>query len=504
MGYCKRPPLISIAILSASTLGSEILLMHLFSVIRYHHFAYMVISLALLGYGVSGTCLFIFRDYLARYYSQVYLGCILLFGITVVGSFFLAQEIPFNGEEIFWDGWQIVYLGAQFLLLSLPFFFAATAIGLTLSVFSSDITAVYGCDLVGAGIGSLFVLLVMFVFLPVNGLLVISSLGFCAALIALSEMSVSRPGPVIAVVLVLAITMIAAGLKSELKISPYKSLTNQLRVEGSRVVDRLSSPLGFLHVVENKKIPFRHTPGLSITALQEPLPQIAVFTNGDNMSVITEKAETTGELAYFDQITSALVYNIAEIERALFLGVGGGADILGAYSHGVEDITGVELNPQMVGLLRERYAEYSGFGSKYVPDIYTGDIRGFIEQSTKKFDLIQLSLIDSFSPSTSGLYSVNENYLYTVEALQDYLEHLSERGILSITRWIKNPPRDTLKIFATAVAVLRKNGAENIEQRLLLIRSWQTSTLLIKNSDFLVSEIREAEAFCQERGFDIA
>ncbi len=500
----NRPPFISVVMLSASALGSEILLMHLFSVIRYHHFAYMVISLALLGYGMSGTILFILREHLSRYYSQVYLGCIVLFGITVVGAFLLAQEIPFNGEEIFWDRWQIVYLVAQFFLLSLPFFFAATAIGLTLSVYPDDITAIYGCDLAGAGVGTFLVLLVMFVFLPIGGLVFICCLGLFAALIGLWEMNFPRPGRVVAGVLGLAVIVGVVGGKSELKISQYKSLMNQLRVEGSRVVERFSSPLGFLHVVENNKIPFRHAPGLSLNALQEPLPQMAVFTNGDNVSVITEKPKTWEELGYFDQITSALPYNIAKIKNGLFLGVGGGADIIGALSHGGAEITGVELNPQMISLLLGKYAEYSGFGSIFDPIIYSGDMRGFIDQNKKKFDLIQLSMVDSFSPSTSGLYSVNENYLYTVEALQGYLEDLSTGGILSITRWIKNPPRDTLKLFATAVEVLKKTGVEKIEQRLLLIRSWQTSTLLIKNSDFSLVEIRDAEKFCNERGFDIS
>ncbi len=162
----RRPPLISITLLSASALGYEILLIHLYAIIRYHHLAYMVISLALLGYGMSGTCLSIWRKPLSRYYPVIYLACIMLFACSVPGSFLLAQEIPFNGEELLWDKYQMLYLSGQFLLLMLPFFFAATAIGLTFSEYSDRITTIYGFDLCGAGIGSLLIIVLFFLLQP--------------------------------------------------------------------------------------------------------------------------------------------------------------------------------------------------------------------------------------------------------------------------------------------------------------------------------------------------
>jgi hypothetical protein len=112
--------------------------------------------------------------------------------------------------------------------------------------------------------------------------------------------------------------------------------------------------------------------------------------------------------------------------------------------------------------------------------------------------------LDSFGASAAGLYSLSENYLYTVQALQEYLARLSPGGMLAISRWIKLPPRDTLKLFATAVEALRQSGIDEPEKRLVLIRGWQTSTLLVKNSPFSEKEIHSIKKFCEARSFDTA
>jgi spermidine synthase len=210
-------------------------------------------------------------------------------------------------------------------------------------------------------------------------------------------------------------------------------------------------------------------------------------------------------LSYLDWMTSALPYHLRKPDKVAILGVGGGQDILQARYHGVRSITGVELNPQFVELLGVRYGQFSGnLLSAPGVTVHIGDMRGFMEQSLEKFDLIHLALVDAFSPSASGLYALSEDYLYTVEALQEYIRHLSPHGFLSITRWIKNPPRDSLKLMATAVTALRQSGIDDVGHHLALVRGWQTSTLLVKASGFTETEVVRIEEFCQARSFDVA
>ena len=136
--------------------------------------------------------------------------------------------------------------------------------------------------------------------------------------------------------------------------------------------------------------------------------------------------------------------------------------------------------------------------------LHIGEARSFAASSPGDYDLIQVSLLDSFSASASGQYALSENQLYTTEALAELLQQLAADGLLAITRWIKLPPRDTVKLFATAIAALRAGGVTDPGQQLILIRGWQTSTLLIKNSAITPQETNRAREFCAARSFDVA
>ncbi|MGI9569155.1 MAG: SAM-dependent methyltransferase, partial [Desulfobulbia bacterium] len=249
----------------------------------------------------------------------------------------------------------------------------------------------------------------------------------------------------------------------------------------------------------------RHVPGMSLNANQEPLNQIGVFTDGDNISVMTEYPADLNRLGYLDQITSALPYHLKKLNHILIVGAGGGADVLQAKFHQIPNISAIEINPQIVDLVNESYGDFTGH--LYRRDdvtIHISEARDYLVKSSESYDLIQLALFDAFNGSISGLYSLNESYLYTTEALRIYLQRLNPDGYVSLTRWIKLPPRDTLKLFATATTVLRQMGVTSPEKSLILIRSWQTSTLLIKNGMFTNEELAAIETFCHERSFDLA
>jgi Spermine/spermidine synthase domain len=500
-----RPPYISIMLLSAGALAYEILLMRLFSIIQWHHFAYMIIGLALLGYGISGTLISITQHLLLPIYRSVFIASVLLFSVSATGCFFAAQTIPFNAEAILWDGRQTLHLLLIFLLLTLPFFFAASAICLTFRHFAGQVARIYAMDLIGAGVGSLGIVLLLFHVFPQQALIVIGLLGLAAALIAGRELRVEKWLWIRLGISLVLLMMFIAGQSLQLNLSPYKSLVQALRISGTRIVEERSSPLGLLSVVESKDIPLRHAPGLSLNATREPPPQLGVFTDGDNMTVITRFPESVEQLAYLDQTTSALPYHLKKPKRVLILGAGGGADILQAKYHDVSQIDAVELNPQLVDMVKGNYNRFAGglYHQKGVT-IHIDEARGFLTKSAKRYDLIQLALVDAFNASASGLYALNESYLYTVEALQLYLGHVEHGGFLALTRWIKMPPRDTLKLFATAAEALRQSDIQSPESRLALIRSWQTSTLLIKNGVFQTEEIRAIQRFCDVRSFDIA
>ena len=478
--------------------------MRLFSIIQWHHFAYMMISLALLGYGVSGAFLMLLQRPLLQRFAASYIINLALFGIGLVGCFLFAQHIPFNAEEMLWDPWQTVWLLSTYLLLAVPFFFAANAIGLALIHYRDRLSRIYAADLVGAGLGSIGILLLLFAVLPLQALTVLGLLGICAALIGIWELRQSLTVAWLLLPLAAALLLMPASWNT-LEMSPYKGLSQTLLVKDTRIIAQRSSPLGLLSVVESPTIPLRHAPGLSLNATIEPPAQLGVFTDGDGLSVISRYDGNRQTLAHLDQLTSALPYHLRSIKHALILGAGGGADVLQALYHHTTNIDAVELNPQFARLVSTDYADFAGhLYQQPGVNLHIAEARSFVTASPGDYDLIQVSLLDSFSASASGQYALSENHLYTTEALAEFLQKLSADGFLSITRWIKLPPRDTLKLFATGIAALRASGVTEPGQQLILIRGWQTSTLLIKNGNVSTQELERVRAFCAARSFDVA
>ncbi|WP_340121368.1 SAM-dependent methyltransferase [Methylobacter svalbardensis] len=496
--------LAAVGIISASSLAYEILLMRLFSIIQWHHFAYMMISLALLGYGVSGVFLALNRDRLAQHFPAAIMTNMLLFSLFAPACFLLAQQVPFNSAEILWAPQQLLFLFGIYLMLTLPFLFAANVVGLSLYRYRNQVASIYAADLFGAGLGSAGVILLLFAVFPEQLLTVLMLSGIAATLlVSIDSFDRSKYGIIASVIIGLTIIFTPTGWVT-LKVSPYKSLNQLLQVPGTKIIDRYSSPLGLISVVKSETTPLRHAPGLSLNATTEPPEQLAVFIDADNISAITRYNGKPETLGYLDQTTSALPYHLKQLADILILGAGTGSDILQANYHAIKRIDAVELNPQIIELMQIKYADFSGhLYSKPNVNLHIDEARGYLATTRKTYDLINISLLDAFGASTSGLYSMAENYLYTEQAIQEYLRHVSPGGYLSISRWIKIPPHDEPKLLATVINALKDAGVRQPGQQIIMIRGWQTSTLIVKNGVISAEEISRLKQFCNERSFDL-
>ena len=498
----------AVALVSATALAYELLLMRLLSLLHWQHFAAMIISLALLGYGASGSFLTVSREWLAGRPGLALRVNAALFAIAMAAGYLFSGDIPFNGLELIWDCRQLGYLGALFVLLALPFFFAANCVGLALMWRREVLHRIYFVDLLGAGIGAVGVVGLLFV-LPLGGclrvLMVTAALaavlgGWGQAAGSAYARWFGRGLPLLGVAL---IGLIPATVPLD-KISQFKGLPQALAVSGARVVEQRSSPLGLLTVVDNPVIPLRHAPGMSLMSGVEPPAQLAVFTDGDGLDAITRFDGELAPLGYLDQLTSALPYHLAVRPRVLALGAGGGAPVLQALYHGAKSVDAVELNPQLVELVRRRYAGFAGavYDRKEV-QVHIAEARAFVARSDRHYDLIQVAALDAYGASGAGLYAQSESYVYTAEALRAYYRHLRPEGILAITRWLKLPPRDSLKLIATLDDALREEGIGSPATRVVLIRGWQTATLLAKRGPFTAAEIERVRGFCADRSFDL-
>jgi len=498
-----KPPLLSIAMISLLALSYEILLMRLFSIIQWHHFAYMIISIALLGYGASGAFLMLIRNQLAKHFRLLFYGNILLFSLSSILCFVVSQAISFHPLELLWDLRQWLSLSAIYLLLIVPFFSAANAIGLVLNIYSEKINLVYSADLLGAALGSLFIIVLLFWLFPQQILITIFALSLATVGLAIIEID-KHYGWCFSFISIALLVWLLPQQGLQIKPSEYKQLNQTLNVIGATRISQTTGPLGVLTVVENETIPFRHAPGLSLNNTQEPPPQKAIFTDGDGMTMITAFNGQTEPLTYMSQMTSTLPYVLLKQPKVFIIGAGGGSDILQALYFEASSIDAVELNRQIVDLVKTEYANFSGnlYNQKNI-HIHIQDARAFLNTHNESFDLIQLSLIDSFGAASAGLYSLNENYLYTIEAIQHYWQHLTPNGVLAFTRWLKLPPRDALKLVATVVAALKQQGVAQPTQHLAMIRSWNTTTLVLTKQAMTHEHIASIKHFAEQQSFDL-
>lgn len=498
-----RPPIASVALLSSAALAAEILLSRLFAVVHWHHFAYLIISLALLGFGASGTFLALARRRLLKRLAASYLASAAAFSVLVLLCPVAARALPFRAEALLWDPWQPLWLALVFLVLALPFFCAASAIGLVLTAYRPVAGRVYAADLAGAGLGSLGVLALLYVVWPEDALRVLAAAGLLSVCVGAIELR-ARGLVLVAVLAALGVLALAAVPPDVLRFDPgpYKALSHALRVEGTRVVLERSSPLGRISVIESPRVPLRSAPGRSLTAASELPPQLGLFIDGDGPQALTAASDDPSRLAFLGETTSALAYRLATPRTVLVVDAGGGMEVLRARQSGAGRIDAVESNPQVASLLAEEFSAYTG-GLADDPRVHleVGDTRGFLAAGERRYELVQMSLTGG--GGAGGLAALNEDYRHTVEAFALYVEHLAPDGFLSVTRWVQVPPRDALKLLATAIAALESRGVGDVAERLLMIRGWQTVTLLVKNGRVSDEDVQRLRAFCDALSFDV-
>ncbi len=495
--------LLAIGLVSAAALAYEVLLVRLFAIIQWHQLASMIISVALLGYGAGGSFLGLFATRLATRYDKAFAVLAALFGASTIPCFLAAQGLGFNPLQAVWDPAQALRLGGIYLFLCLPFAFAACAIGLALGHYRERLQVIYACDLLGASAGALCAMGLLYLVFPGTALKAVAMLGILAALTACHG-AVPKWFPAVLPLALAGLSLLPEGWVRPEPL-PYKGLPQTLEVLGTRVVAERSSPLGLLTLVESKKVPFRRAPGLSLNTPTEPPEQLGLFQDADGMSALTRFRGDRAALAYLDYLPSALPYHLIESPTVLVLGMGGGAGVLQAVYHGARGIAAVELNPQIIALLREDFRDYTG-GILDRPEVrvHNADARSFVAGTGARYDLIELSLLDGAGPSVAGLQASSASYLYTVEALGDYLQRLTPGGILAITRSVMLPPRDGLKLVAMAVSALNARAAPAPARRLAWIRGFRTHTLLIRNAVFEADDRSRIRDFCRARSFDIA
>ena len=489
-------------LLSAATLMLQVTYTRLLSVALWHHFVWMVVSIALLGYAASGTLLLVFPGLLKVEFDRLLTVTSTLFSVSALLSYAASNYIPFDPSRLAWDRLQLLYITAYYLLLFIPFLLSGLVVALAVERAGSRISRLYFSNLLGSALGSIFVL-PLFGPLTGPGVMVLTSFIAGASAIAFALNLRGRGFSMVSGwMLVLLVLLPYAGGLLPVRISPYKSLMVALRYPDAKLIETRWNAFSRVDVVTSGLV--RYAPGLSLQYEASIPDQVGVIVDGDALNAITKYDGRPSSLAFTEFLPAALPYRLLSNPRVLVIDAGGGLGVLSALHHDSNWIVAVEVNPIVVELVRQKYRLFSG--SIYQNEkvrVVVSEGRSFIRSSREEYDIIELSMAHGASASSTGIYALSENYLYTVESFKEFIGHLSEKGFLSVSRWLLPPPREDVRIVSLAVSALEGLGVPDPAEHIAVIRSWGTITLLVGRSPLTEEEIAAIRGFCREMGFDI-
>ena len=481
---------IGLFLLGAGVLLLELALTRVLSVLVWYHFAFLIVAVALLGFGVSGTLLTVWPRLSRAPLGRILPGCGVGFGVSAVLGFLATSRIPFRPFGVLGDGTQILYLGLVFVLLSVPFACAGTAVGAMLSRWPHAAGGIYGADLVGAGLGCLVFPPTISVFGGAGSVIVAALFG-CGAVLCFSW----RQGAFWRRVFISVLAGIGLGLWGG----------TRCLSAGSDAAKRIFQigPERILHTEWNA---FSR---IDVIAPTSPDDALMVVIDGGAATAYIPRIEAGLEGEEGDRVRDGLplIHQMKTEADVLVIGSGGGIDVRDFLVNGARSVTAVEINPILNRLVTRTYADFAGhlYADPRVRWV-TEDARSFLHWSRQPYDIIFAGLTITNAASASGALSLVENHLLTVEALQEALERLTEDGILYILR----PELDVLRLTATAARALRQVGLADPMGSVVVLRLpsgdglfSRRAALMVKRGPFIDAELLQIQTYTPRYAWEV-
>jgi Spermine/spermidine synthase domain len=483
-------------LLSLATLLLELALTRILSVSLWYHFGFLVISTALLGFGVSGITLALWPGLRERKDLDLGLGiCGLAFAVCVVFSFWCMQRIPFDPFSVAVDHRQFVFMPIYFVLVALPFFCSGLAISLLLTRGSKEINRLYAYDLLGAGVGCALVAAVIARFGGTGSVLIAACVGSLSAVCFASgsRRIIASIGTVVTVLL------LGASFYGE-RLIPIHVSANK----GRRKIEAIYSAwnaLSFVQVVEypgEEKQPAERRilidAGTAATGISDLRPDVR--------KALADRPEQVEQL-------SMIAYAKKPNPKILIIGSGAGDQVLEGLQRHASSITAVEINSAINDIVANRMNDFWG-NLYHQPEVrlVTDEGRSFVRRSKEKYDAIISVHTISNAAVSSGALSLAENYVLTREAFEDYFDHLTPDGAIFFTR----PEFQIPRLVSTAREIFTQRGIGPIDNHVFVFSESEPmeapgrlsflAGFLLKKSEFLPGELEEIRKILKGPGPD--
>lgn len=433
----ERTLLAGLGLTSFAALLLELALTRLFSVVLFYHFAFLAISIALLGLGAGGVFAYLRKRRLAQFSTRTLAARLCMANSVLV---LLVLEVVLHVPvALTVTGKNFLHLSVLYVAAAVPFFLTGLLFSIVFARETWRVPRLYGADLCGGALACLAVVpLLNFIGGP-NTILA-AAVVMAAAAWVWAESSNARK---IAAGLVVAFILLIAANHS------------------NRLID----------VIYAKGM-FRD-PGWVEFARWNALSRVEVDRQGEGKAIVIDADASTYimncDLAHWHG--SEWEHNLMSAPPALanvlrphgefaIIGPGGGVDVLRAVANGSPSVTGIEINPIIANtIMRGRYADYAlHLYERPEVHIHVTDGRSYLRSTPQQFDVVQMTLVDTWASTAAGAFALSENNLYTVEAFREYFEHLKPNGMIAITRWEFRQPREALRVVAVAMQALHSLG----------------------------------------------
>ncbi|MBN1448017.1 MAG: spermidine synthase-like protein [Bacteroidetes bacterium] len=494
---------VAIAALSASLLAFQLALMQLFGLVQWHHYAYLVISIALMGFGASGSIFALLRDRMLAARTSLFPAlaslCAVLMILTTGAA--LLTSSGFDPFLLFTDTRHVGRLLGTCILLFLPFVPGALVLVLAFATWPQHIGSLYRSNLAGSAAGGILALLLPWLLSPEH---IPSGVALLAVLASAFLLPSSPRGSVLIPAMALLLCLLSIVLQPDAKISEYKSLSRTLDLPDAEVLLEANSPAGMLHVVRAPAL--RHAPGLSLTYRGSIPARDALFRDGNMLGVLTgkssEKHPEEGASVLLDWTTRALPYALGRAERVLVLEAGAGEEVAQAVDRGAALVTALQPDARLRSLLYGSLARMTDSlfhhpGVRMLPR----DARSVLA-SEGRYDLIVHPVVESMGGS-AGLHALQEEYTLTVEAFEAMWQRLSPRGRIEVTVWMDYPWRSPLRLCATLATMLERVGFSP-RHHLIAVRGWGMLTFVVTRFPVTGEHAVRTREFCERLQFDPA
>jgi spermidine synthase len=443
-----RALLAGIALSSFAALLLELALTRLFSVVLFYHFAFLAISIALLGLGAGGVFAHLKKGWLAHFETRglvawLCAGNALIVPVVLVVVLHTPVSLQLSKANS-------LRLTAIYMASTVPFFITGLQFSLVFAREAANIAPLYAADLTG---GALACLAIVPLLNSLGGPNTVLFTGMCMAVAGTVWAASGRPRKSAAACAALLLILIAANHAGKLFDIVY-----------AKGVFRDASRVEF--------------------ARWNAISRVEVDRRGDVKTIVIDADASTGIMnvdpkrwqgtVWEKNLMSAppALVNVLRPEGAYaIIGPGGGEDVLRAVATGSPSVTGIEINPIIADtIMRGRYADFA-YHLYEQPEVhmYVTDGRSFVRKAKEQFDVVQMTLVDTWASTAAGAFALSENNLYTVEAFREYFEHLKPDGMIAITRWEFRQPREALRVVSVAMQALHELGVVNTAANFIVV-----------------------------------